>query len=84
MNVLVRIRYSHALRLVPSLELVEGRVRLGERLLNQVLGVRGVAGHPQRGGVQLIEVRQDILLEALSSLRERLRDRTHPLADDCR
>ncbi len=60
---LVRIRYSHALRLVPGRELVEGRVRLRVGLLHHVLGVRRVAGHPQRGRVQLIEELQGVGLE---------------------
>jgi hypothetical protein len=61
------------------LELVERGVRLGERLLYQVLGVGRVAGHPERGGVELIQVGQHILLEALTALFESLRNGTHPL-----
>src|ERR1700735_350152 len=61
------------------LELVEGGVRLGERLLHQVLSVRWVAGHPKRGGVQLIQEGQYVLLEALTALFEGLRNGTHPL-----
>ena len=45
-------------------ELLERAVRLRERLLDQVLGVGGVAGHPHRGGVQLVEERQRVALEA--------------------
>jgi hypothetical protein len=62
------------------LELVEGRIRLGERLLNQVLRVGRVARHAHGRGVQLVEVGQHVLLEAFAPLRECLRDRTHPLS----
>ena len=41
----------------------EGGVGLGQGVLDQVLGVGGVAGHPQRGGVELAEVGPDLLLE---------------------
>jgi len=61
---LVRIRYSHALRLVPGRELVERGVRLRERLLHHVLGVGRVAGHPHRGAVELVEEGQRVPLEA--------------------
>ena len=44
-------------------ELVEGRVRLHRRLLDQVLGVGGVPGHPQRRWVQLAELGYDVALE---------------------
>jgi asparagine synthase (glutamine-hydrolysing) len=44
-------------------ELVEGGVRLGRRLLNQVLGVGRVARHPQRRRVKLAELRHDVALE---------------------
>ena len=40
------------------------RVGLRERLLDEVLGVRGVAGHPHRGRVELVEERQRVALEA--------------------
>ena len=69
---LVRIRYSHALRLVPGRELVERRVRLGVRLLHHVLGVGRVAGHPQRGRVELVEVLQGVGLEPGIALVRRL------------
>ena len=36
---------------------------LDERLLDEVGGVRGVARHPHRGGVQLIHERERLLLE---------------------
>ena len=65
---LVRIRYSHALRLVPGRELVERRVRLREGLLHHVLGVGRVARHPHRGGVELVEVLQRLRLEAGGAL----------------
>ena len=68
MNVLVRIRYSHALRLVPWRELVERAVRLRESVLHQVLGVRRVAGHPHRRGVHLVQERQRLALEARGPL----------------
>ena len=42
MNVLVRMRYSHALRLVPGRNWWNEPIRLGERLLHQVLGVGGL------------------------------------------
>src|SRR5580693_3175899 len=61
------------------LELVEGGVRFGERLLYQVLGVRRVASHPKRRGVQLVQEGQHLLLEALTALFESLRNGTHPL-----
>ena len=44
-------------------ELVERGVRLGRGLLDEVLGVRRVAGHAKRSGVQLTEERHDVLLE---------------------
>ena len=37
----------------PLLEAVVGPVRLEERLLDEVFGIRWVAGHPERGGVEL-------------------------------
>ena len=84
MKVLVRIRNSHAFRLVPGLELVERRVGLGEGLLDQVLGVGRVAGHPHRGRVELIQVGQHILLEPLAPLLESFfRYGTHPLGCIC-
>ena len=64
----VRIRYSHALRFVPGRELVEGRVRLRERLLHHVLGVGRVAGHPQGRRVQLVQVLQRVGLESRVAL----------------
>ena len=45
-------------------ELAERRVRLGRGLLDQVLGVGGVPGHPERRGVQLAKLRNDIALES--------------------
>jgi hypothetical protein len=65
----------------PRLELVERRIGLGERLLDEVFGVRRVAGHAQPGRVELIQVRQHVVLEALASLLECLGYRTHPLGD---
>src|SRR5713101_179914 len=59
------------------LELMERGIRLGERLLYQVLGIRRVARHAHPRGVQLIQIRQDITLEALAALLECLSDRTH-------
>jgi hypothetical protein len=47
-----------------GLELVERRVGLGERLLDEVLGVTRVAGHPHRRTVELVEERQGVALEA--------------------
>ncbi len=45
-------------------ELVEGRVRLGVGLLDQVLRVGGVARHAQRRGVHLVQKGQSIPFEA--------------------
>ena len=47
---------------------MEGRVRLGEGLLHQVLGIGRVTGHPEPSGIQLIQERQDVLLEPLVTL----------------
>jgi len=44
-------------------ELVEGGVGLHERLLDQVLGVGRVAGHPQGRRVELVEIGQRVPLE---------------------
>ena len=43
---------------------MEGRERLGERLLDEILGVGRVARHAQRSGVELIEEGQRVALEA--------------------
>ena len=43
---------------------VEGAVRLQERLLHEVLGVGGVPGHAQGGGVQRLHVRHGELGES--------------------
>src|SRR6266699_2707644 len=64
-----------------GLELMEGRIRLGEGLLHQVLGVGRIAGHPHTRRIQLIQVWQDVMLEALAALLECLSYRTHPLRD---
>jgi hypothetical protein len=61
------------------LVLVERRERLGEGLLDEVLGVGGIAGHPQRGRVQLVEVLEGIALEALGPLLSGLRRRRSTL-----
>src|SRR5215470_6527199 len=58
-----------------GLELVERGVGLGEGLLDQVFGVRRVAGHPHPGRVELIQVRQHLALEPLAPLLECLRYR---------
>ena len=60
---------------------MERRVRLGERLLDEVLGIGRVARHAQRGGVELVQERQRVALEARTALLECLGDRTHPLGD---
>ena len=65
-------------------ELVEGRERLHEGLLDEVLGVGRVAGHPQRRGVQLVEEGQRVALEPCGPLLRGLLDRTHLLATDVR
>ncbi|MPM65599.1 hypothetical protein SDC9_112496 [bioreactor metagenome] len=44
-------------------ELVERGERLRVRVLDDVLGVGGVAGHPQRGPVQLVQVGHGLALE---------------------
>ena len=62
---LVRIRYSHALRFVPGVNWWNEAIRLGVRLLNHVLGVCWVAGHPQRGRVELVKVLQRVSFEPL-------------------
>src|SRR5699024_11651409 len=41
-------------------ELMERTESLGEGLLNEVLGIRGISGHPQCRGVELIEKRKHI------------------------
>ena len=69
---LVRMRYSHALRLVPSRNWWKERVRLRVRLLHQVLGVGRVARHAQRGRVHLVEVAEGVPLEARVALGGRL------------
>ena len=58
---------------MPGLNWWKERVRLGERLLDEVLGVGGVAGHPHRGGVELVEERQRVALEAGGALGSRSR-----------
>src|SRR5207344_1766098 len=61
------------------LELVKRSVGLRVSLLDQVLGVRGVAGHPQGSGIELVEVLERVPLESRSALVLRLGDRTHLL-----
>src|ERR1700691_3735801 len=68
------------LEIRPLLELMEGRVRLREGLLHQVLGIRRVPCHAEGGGVQLIQERQHVRFEALTALLERLWNGTHPLS----
>ena len=69
------------LQVRPGLELVERRVGLGERLLDQVLGICRVPRHPQPRRVELIQEGQHIMLETLAALLECLGYRTHPLGD---
>ena len=69
---LVRIRYSHALRFVPSRNWWKERVRLRVHLLHQVLGVGRVPRHAQRRRVHLVEEVQRVPLEARAALRTRL------------
>jgi asparagine synthase (glutamine-hydrolysing) len=57
-------------------ELVEGGVRLGRRLLDQVFGVGRVARHPQRRGVKLAELRHDLALKPGATVV--VFDRAHP------
>src|SRR5262249_7370102 len=54
-----------------GLELPEGGVRLGERFLDQIFGVCGVAGHAQRRGIQPLQVRQRVPLEPHGPLPRR-------------
>ena len=63
MNVLVRMRYSQALRLVPCLNCRNAAIGLDEGLLHEIRGVRRVPRHPHRRRVQLVHVRQRLLLE---------------------
>ncbi len=53
----------------PLLELVESRVRLGKRFLNEVLSVTGVLRHPQGSGVELAHERHHVLLESHVTVR---------------
>lgn len=57
--------------------LVEGTERLGDRLLDQVLGVAGVTGVTQGSGVEPVQVGQYLGLETRPALRvgELLADR---------
>src|SRR5215472_5707307 len=59
--------------------LVERPVCLSERFLYQILSVRRMTSHPHGRRVQLIQVRQDIALEAIVALLECLRYLTHLL-----
>jgi len=52
--------------------LVEGGEGLGERLLDQVLGIRRVTRHPQGSRVQLVEEGQRLAFEARSPFVGRL------------
>src|SRR4051812_26062193 len=54
------------------LELVEGGEGFDERLLDEILGVGGVARHAQRSRVELVEERKCGALEARASLLQRL------------
>jgi hypothetical protein len=56
---------------------VERAVGLGEGLLDQVLGVLRVAGHPHRRGVELVEERKRVALEASAALGVGLGGRVH-------
>src|SRR5215472_11361240 len=58
---------------------MERAVGLREGLLHEVLGISWIAGHPHGRRIQLIQVRQDITLEALTTPLLCLRYRTHPL-----
>jgi hypothetical protein len=49
-------------------ELVEGGVRLQERLLHQVLGVGRVTRHSQARGIKLVNERQRVPLETRPAL----------------
>src|SRR3954451_5077491 len=65
-------RVEPGLEVGAFLELVEGGEGFDERLLDEVLGVGRVAGHPQCRGVELVEKRERCLLEARTALLERL------------
>src|SRR5215472_13722315 len=58
---------------------MERAVGLREGPLHEVLGISWIAGHPHGRRIQLIQVRQDITLEALITPLLCLRYRTHPL-----
>ena len=51
-------------------ELMESDVRPGEGVLDQVLGVARVAGHPERCGVQLVHIGDHVLLERRMVVRD--------------
>ena len=57
------------------LELPEGGVCPGERFLDQIFGVRPVAGHAQRRRIQLRQVGQRVALKPRGPLPGRFRDR---------
>jgi hypothetical protein len=63
MNVVVRIRFNQARR-----ELLKRRVRLDRRLLDEILRVGRVPRHPERSGIQLAKLRNNIALKTLAIL----------------
>ena len=54
--------------IISFLELVERRKGARIRVLNQVLGVAGIARHAKRRSIQLVKENQGVTLEALSTL----------------
>ena len=69
----VRIRYSHALQVRALLEPGEPAVGAQVGLLHEVLGVGGVAGHPERRAVQAGQQRHHVALEPLAQRADRRR-----------
>ena len=57
------MRYSHALRFVPSVNWWKAAKAFSVGLLDEVLGVGGVARHAQGGAVELVEERHRVALE---------------------
>ena len=68
MKEFVRIRYSHALRFVPSRNDGEAAIGAEGGLLQQILCVGGVPGHPQGGAVQAGEQGEHVPVEPLQEV----------------
>src|SRR5690606_10695259 len=67
----------------PLLELVERSEGFGERLLDEVLRVRRIAGHPQRRRVQLVQERHGVSLEPSRPVLNGLLTLTQPRRPPC-